>query len=222
MGKHLHIDHLVYATTDLQATVAAIEVQFGVAPTPGGAHLGLGTFNALLGLGGRTYLEIIGPDPAQPDPVGPRPFGIDTLSAPRLVAWCAAPRRNLVDVVGAARSAGFDPGEIQSMTRRRPDGVELEWTLTSPHLESPGAVGVLPFFIHWGRTVHPSESLPVGGTLLALDLFHPQPRTIDLVLSAVSDDAVLGDEESVISLNYADRAGLAAEILTANGTVVLS
>ncbi len=231
MSKNLHIDHLVYATPDLQTTVADIEKQFGVAPTPGGAHLGWGTFNALLGLGGRTYLEVIGPDPAQPDPDGPRPFGIDELEVARLVAWCAAPQRPLSEVVAAARAVGFDPGDIHSMSRRRPDGVVLEWTLTSPPLaygdgESTSADiplgGVLPFFIDWGRTAHPSEAIPVGGTLLALDLFHPQPRSIDLVLSAVSDQAMLGDDESKISLNYADRAGLAAEILTALGTVILS
>jgi hypothetical protein len=236
MGKNLHIDHLVYATPDLQATVADMEKEFGVAPSPGGAHLGLGTFNALLGLGGRTYLEIIGPDPAQPEPEGPRAFGIDDLDQARLVAWCAAPHRPLSEVVTAAQSVGFDPGVIRSMSRRRPDGVVLEWTLTSPEIsliheffDGDEALpndfalgGVLPFFIDWGRTVHPSETIPVGGTLLTLDLFHPHPRTIDLVLSAVSDQATLGDDESKISLNYADRAGLAAEILTANGTVVLS
>ncbi|MFM7870272.1 MAG: VOC family protein [Actinomycetota bacterium] len=217
MGKYLHIDHLVYATPDLQEAVAEIESRVGVAPTPGGAHLGLGTFNALLGLGNRTYLEIIGPDPAQPDPEGPRPFGIDTLETSRLMAWCAAPHRPLDEVAAAARAAGFEPGDVRGMTRQRPDGVILEWTLTEPPAD-----GVLPFFIDWGRTVHPSESLPVGGTLVALDLFHPQPRTIDLMLSAVSDEAALGDEESKISLNFADRPGLAAEILTANGTMILS
>jgi hypothetical protein len=56
---------------------------------------------------------------------------------------------------------------------------------------------------------------------MALDLFHPQPRTIDLFLSAVSDEAQLGDEEANITLNYADNAKLTAEILTANGLVIL-
>lgn len=217
MGKYLHIDHLVYATPDLQTAVAEIESRFGVAPTPGGAHLGSGTFNALLGLGNRTYLEIIGPDPAQPDPEWPRPFGIDTLETSSLVAWCASPHRPLDEVAADARAAGFEPGAVRAMTRQRPDGVILEWTLTEPPAD-----GVLPFFIDWGRTAHPSEALPVGGTLVALDLFHPQPRTIDLMLSAVSDEAALGDEESKISLNFADRPGLAAEILTANGTMILS
>ena len=220
MSKNLHIDHLVYATPDLAAAVADIEERFGVAPTPGGAHVGLGTFNALLGLGGRTYLEIVGPDPAQPEPVNPRPFGIDDLTEPSLVAWCAAPQRPLVDVVQAAREAGFDPGDVRAMSRQRPDGVLLEWELTLTSLPIPEG-GVLPFFIDWGRTVHPTADMPIGGTLMVLDLFHPQPRTIDLFLSAVSDESQLGDEEANITLNYADNAKLTAEILTANGLVIL-
>lgn len=221
MTKNLHIDHLVYAVPDLAAAVIDLEARFGVAPSPGGAHVGLGTFNALLGLGGRTYLEIIGPDPAQPDPSQPRPFGIDDIDEPRLVSWCAAPRRPLPELVRIARESGYDPGEIETMTRRRPDGVVLEWNLTLTSLENQEG-GVLPFFIDWGRTTHPSESIPVGGTLTTLDLFHPQPRSIDIVLSAISDEALLGDEPSRITLHYADRAALTAEILTANGAIVLS
>ncbi len=221
MTKNLHIDHLVYAVPDLAHAVGDIESRFGVAPSPGGAHVGLGTFNALLGLGGRTYLEIIGPDPAQPEPDRPRPFGIDDLSEPRLVSWCAAPNRSLDEIVQTARAAGFDPGDVQAMSRRRPDGVNLEWSLTVTSLDDSEG-GVLPFFIDWGRTAHPSESIPVGGTLMSLDLFHPQPRSIDIVLSAISDEALLGDESSKITLHFADRAALAAEILTANGSVILS
>lgn len=219
MSKHLHIDHLVYATPDLAETVADIEARFGVAPQPGGAHVGLGTFNALLGLGDRTYLEIVGPDPAQPTPDFPRPFGVDTLERPCLVAWCAAPRRPLPDIVTAAREAGFDPGDVLPMSRQRLDGVLIEWTLTLGALPENG---VLPFFIDWGRTEHPTHGLQVGGTLVRLDLHHPQPRSIDMMLSAVSDESVLGDEESLISLNYADHAAINAEILTANGPVILS
>lgn len=221
MTKNLHIDHLVYAVPDLAEAVSDIESRCGVAPTPGGAHVGLGTFNALLGLGGRTYLEIIGPDPAQPEPQAPRPFGIDALTEPRLVSWCVAPNHTLDEVVRISQRAGYDPGDIQAMTRRRPDGVVLEWSLTTPSL-TDSEEGVLPFFIDWGRTAHPSESIPVGGTLVSLDLFHPQPRSIDIILSAISDEALLGDEPSKITLHFADRAALAAEILTANGSVVLS
>ncbi len=52
----------------------------------GGSHEGMGTVNFLIGLGAGAYLEIIGPDPDQPQPVGGRWFGIDRLT-PLIVTW---------------------------------------------------------------------------------------------------------------------------------------
>ena len=80
------IDHLVYAVPDLEASCAEIESAWGVRPSPGGKHTGRGTHNALLNLGDGAYLEVIGPDPEQPQPAQPRAFGIDSLAVPRLGA----------------------------------------------------------------------------------------------------------------------------------------
>ena len=85
------IDHLVYATDDLERTVASFTDRFRVAPTPGGRHLGWGTRNELVGPGDGAYLELVGPDRGQHDPDGPRPFGIDDLVGERLITWCARP-----------------------------------------------------------------------------------------------------------------------------------
>jgi hypothetical protein len=79
------MDHLVLATPDLAATVAWFATSTGVAPSRGGQHLGLGSANYLVGLGGRRYLEVVGPDPDQSAPAGARPFGFDLLSAASLV-----------------------------------------------------------------------------------------------------------------------------------------
>ncbi|SRR5216684_454718 len=83
------IDHLVYATPDLARGVSEIEALTGVRASVGGQHLGWGTRNCLAALGIDIYLEIIAPDPAQPQPPRPRPFGIDGLLRSRLVTWSA-------------------------------------------------------------------------------------------------------------------------------------
>ncbi len=105
------LDHLVYAVPDLAAGVAAMTALLGVAPSPGGPHPGLGTRNFLVSLGESCYLEIIGPDPEQPQPSRPRPFGLDRLAGGRLVSWAihdARPR--------SARRRGASEG-----LRRRSD-----------------------------------------------------------------------------------------------------
>ena len=84
------IDHLVYAAPDLAAAVADVEERFGVRAQAGGQHIGLGTHNALLALGAKTYLEIIAPDPGQPAPSVPRPFGVGGLRHGGLVSWALA------------------------------------------------------------------------------------------------------------------------------------
>ena len=90
------VDHLVFATSDLSSTVADHERRIGVRATPGGQHLGRGTRNALIALGPKCYLEIIGPDPEQGAVPAPRWFDVDTVTTPRLVAWAVSGRHGPV------------------------------------------------------------------------------------------------------------------------------
>ena len=123
------VDHLVYATPDLDLGVNTIERMIGVRATAGGQHPGLGTRNALIALGPSTYLEIIGPDPDQPKPAGPRRFGIDDLAEPRIVGWVAKGTQ-LEQVVVKARGGGVALGAVIPGSRKRPDGVVLSWQYT--------------------------------------------------------------------------------------------
>ncbi|MBP2324668.1 hypothetical protein JOF56_005053 [Kibdelosporangium banguiense] len=194
------IDHLVYAVPDL-----ALADDLGIALSPGGPHVGLGTRNLLASLGGDAYLEVIGPDPEQPEPDGPRPFGIDDLTEPKLVAW-AVRVEDIDEAVERAKARGYDPGPVMSMSRVRPDGVLLEWRLTPP------VAGILPFLIDWGSTLHPSASAAQGAVLESL-----------LVTDYDKDAAY----EGLKALGLRDFAmgygppGLMAEIRTSDGEVVL-
>src|SRR5579864_7405144 len=105
-GVLARVDHLVYATPDLQLGIDTAEKLFGVRATPGGQHPGLGTRNALIALGPASYFEIIGPDPDQPKPAGPRRFGIDDLKAPHLLTWVAK-GQSLDTFAAAARAHGL-------------------------------------------------------------------------------------------------------------------
>jgi hypothetical protein len=179
------LDHLVLATPDLERTVEEVTARAGVRPVEGGRHVGLGTRNLLLGLGGHAYLEIIGPDADSPAPEGARPFGIDDLTAPRLVTWAVHPP-DLDAAVRRARAAGHDPGEPRPMSRRTPTGDLLAWRLTSPSDGGPaGADGLWPFLIDWGATPHPTTTGLPGVTLVRLAARHPDPDAVRVGLDAL-------------------------------------
>jgi hypothetical protein len=55
----MRIDHVIYATRDLEHAERRIERELGLASLPGGRHEGLGTHNRIVPLGGG-YLELLG------------------------------------------------------------------------------------------------------------------------------------------------------------------
>jgi hypothetical protein len=192
------VDHLVYAAPDLDAACAEIERRLGVVPSPGGQHIGRGTRNALVAIAPRSYLEVIAPDPDQPSPNGPRWFNVDSIKAPRLVAW-AASATNLSQLVADAARRGVDLGRVTAGSRKRADGVQLTWEVTDP--TTVLADGVVPFFIDWKTSPHPATSATVGPTLVELRGRHPDPQRAKEMLGA------LGVE---LSVERGDRAELAA------------
>jgi glyoxalase-like protein len=181
----VRIDHLVYATPDLQVGIEAVEKHLGVKATAGGQHPGLGTRNALVALGPTSYLEIIGPDPEQPKPSGPRRFGIDDLKAPRIVRWVIK-SGELPGVAAKAAKSGITLGPIASGSRRRPDGVVLSWRYTDPAVVV--ADGLVPFFIDWGSSPHPALTAAKGATLTQLRAEHPDAPRVQKMLDALGLD----------------------------------
>ena len=208
------IDHLVFASDNLANASAFVAELLGVAPMPGGSHLGMGTSNELLSLGGTAYLEVIGPDISQPAPDRPRPFGIDELTEPALVAWCVRPSRPLGEIIAAARKDGIEFGDVGAMSRRRPDGVVLEWELTVAQLDGPFG-RALPFLIDWADSAHPSDTLPAGVQLVEIEVLHPQPERLSNALDIIG-------LTSGVSVHEAHQPTLRARIATPHGEVTLT
>jgi hypothetical protein len=201
------IDHLVYAAPDLQAAVADVAQRFGVRARMGGRHVGRGTRDALLALGSQTYLEIIAPDPEQPEPAVPRPFGLDSVNRGRLVRWAVA-CEDIDAAVAGARGHGYDPGDVVDGHRAEPAGTVLRWRMTSGEL----ADGLAPFLISWGDTEHPARSAPSGLTLEAFRIEHPDPPSLLPALTALGADA---------EIRQVAAAALVARLSGPNGSMEL-
>ena len=168
----LELDHLLYATPDVDATVAELEERFGVSFAGGGTHPGWGTRNRILPLGNRLYLEVIGPDEAQADAEYDPILEVHRLTAPSLAWWAIRPFLMPL-TCGEFETAGFVPGQVVDGRRTLPDGGELTWTITDPRVRLMD--GLIPLVIDWGTsTRHPGDGGTPGVSLSSLRLEHPE------------------------------------------------
>jgi hypothetical protein len=174
------LDHLVYATPDLVATCRDLEIQLGVRASAGGQHPGRGTHNALISIGPKAYLEIIGPDPLQPE-IRPVWFDIDQLTAPKLITW--AVRVDGLEAFVKEISPNTKVGAVRSGSRKTPDGTTLSWQLTEPQVVQ--GVGLIPFLIEWNSREHPADSAIAGPRLVQLRIEHPEPESISKQLNSL-------------------------------------
>lgn len=200
------LDHLVFAAPVLAEAVAYVTELTGVAPVRGGAHEGRGTANYLAGLGRDAYLEIIGPDPDQPDPMLPRPFGIDELTEAKLVTWAVHPA-DFDGAIKTARDKGYDPGDPAEMSRRTAEGELLSWRLTP----QGGLGGLAPFLIDWGPTAHPTSLGLPEIPLLMMTGVHPDPAAVHEVMDALGLEFLVRKDKS---------PGLVAVLTTTSGRQV--
>ena len=194
-----------------------MEDRLGVPFTPGGSHEGLGTRNALLRIGPRAYLELLGPDPAQPAPTEGLWLGAQHRSGPSLAAWCvrSADLNALAASHGGSRNPATAPlvGPVRSMSRATPDGGRIAWMLTLPVLPPPHG-GIIPFFIDWTGGRHPCDALPDHGVrLTSLRGRHPDPAQARADLDALSVRLEIDEASS-------GPPGLAARLATPSGSVV--
>ncbi|MDQ1731644.1 MAG: hypothetical protein QOK10_1803 [Pseudonocardiales bacterium] len=201
------LDHLVYGVPDLLEGVRGFAGATGVEPAPGGRHVGRGTANCLVGLGGGAYLEIIGPDPGGSD-AQRLPFGVDKLTASRLLTWCVRPS-DLDQCLADARARGYDPGEPAAMSREAASGDLLEWRLTP---DSTAEDGLMPFLIDWGASTHPSEGPLPEVRLVSLSAISPDPDRVRRQLSTIG---------LILDVRPGDRPALSAVLATPRGELTL-
>ena len=188
------IDHLIWGVSDLERGTEELAGRLGVRPAPGGRHPGRGTANALVALGGSSYLEALGPDPGAPVRTG-LAHGLDSLERSQLVGWALSTSDPVGDAA-AMREAGWDPGPVEEMEREERSGRILRWRL----------------LIDWGQSLHPSDSAPKGVELEKLSLEHPQPELVRSILRALSCPVEVRD---------AAVPAIVAELRTPLGKLVL-
>ncbi len=206
------VDHLLLGVADLDKGIEWTEKVTGVKAVLGGSHPGVGTRNALLSLGGRRYLEIIAPDPAQT--AYNFPADVRSLTEPRLIWWAAA--SSDVDAVAKkVQEAGRQVFGPRDGSRARPDGKMLRWRSCGVlNSLGSGVVEPIPFFIQWGAdSLHPSQDSPHGCVLQAFEIEHPKAAEVTEALKQLGIDA---------AVKQADGAKLSATLKTPKGEVVLS
>jgi hypothetical protein len=205
------VDHLLLGTRDLDQGIAWLEARTGVKAQPGGSHPGVGTRNALVSLGGRQYLEIIAPDPAQ----SAFNFDIDlrALAAPRLVTW-AISTPDVDAAAAAARRHGLEVFGPRDGSRTRPDGSVLQWRSAGVRTSFAEAdVDPVPFFIEWASSSHhPSSDAPPGCRLVDIGIAGPDPVKLKAALASLGVDATVAK---------AAHARLSATLDTPKGRVTL-
>jgi hypothetical protein len=180
------IDHIVVAIRSLDEGVAQFEALTGVKAGAGGRHPGRGTENALVSLGGGSYLEIIAP---QKDAnLSPDDARMRELTRLTIVDWAV----RIVDVDDALASlhrAGFMTSPPQPGARLTPSGERLDWMtfgLADARIDSA------PFFIRWSpNSRHPSTTAPGGCALERLSVADPAADQLAAILRALDVGGVI-------------------------------
>lgn len=176
------IDHIVIGARTLDEGARYVEDLLGVKPVKGGVHAGVGTHNMLLGLGAGCYLEIIAPDPAQPEPAHPRPFDLDDAglrtmleAEPRLIAYVAS--TPALDAV-VARLGPSHAGEIRAMSRG-----DLAWRMAFPP-QRQDMDNLIPALIQWDSERAGKRIKDSAWRLTSLDAEHPDVQALRASLTA--------------------------------------
>lgn len=183
---HAQLDHIVVAIRSLDEGVAQFERLTGVKAGAGGEHPGRGTENALVSLGGGSYLEIIAPQP------GAKLSADDEmmrgLSGLTIVDWAVCVPN--VDVaVEALKASGVATTSPQPGARLTPSGERLDWMTFGL---ADRSIDSAPFFIRWSLNApHPSMTAPAGCGLERFVVHDPAANRLAALLGALDVSGVV-------------------------------
>jgi hypothetical protein len=205
------IDHIVVGAATLEQGAEWVERHLGARPAGGGPHEGAGTHNLLLGLGPDCYLEVIAPDPAQPEPEHPRLFDLDDpalrtqlAAEPRLIAYVA----RTPALAPLADRLGPRGGETRAMRRGA-----LSWRMLLPP-QKQDLGNLIPPMIQWDR--EPPRLPDSGIRLVSLRAEHPE---VDALRAALAERGLAEQ----VALRFSPHPRLLAQLRRADGSdVVLS
>jgi hypothetical protein len=198
-ARTITLDHLVFAAPALDRGMALWQHVTGVPAQPGGRHPGNGTRNAIAPLAGGVYAEVLAPDPAQTldGTAGER---LAALAEPGLWTFCCR-SGDLDTVAGRARGLGLVPQGPRRMSRGRPDGSQISWSIL--FLRGHGFGALMPFFIDWGEAAHPSMAA--------------MPDAPRLQIAAAWPDAALAQAYAALGFAMKVAAGTPALTATVQG-----
>ncbi len=200
------LDHIVICTETLLQGVEEVETALRVPMSGGGSHVGMGTHNRLLSLGPETYLEVIAPNPSDPNPKRSRMFDLDCYQGgPMLNNWVLRTQ----SVSATMRNAPENLGEILPLSRG-----DFRWLMTVPPDGKLPFEGAFPALIEW-QSAHPAPMLPdVGCQLIGLEITHPEAKKLSDALAPILSDPR-------VSISTGPGISMRAEIDTPSGIKVL-
>ncbi|MBV9814111.1 MAG: VOC family protein [Acetobacteraceae bacterium] len=181
----MQLDHILWGAPDLDEGVRLLGELTGVTAQTGGSHPGHGTRNKLLSIGSDAFFEVIAPDPAQEQQPGSRGATIKAMPFPALLTF-AVQTHDLDGTCRGANDAGLTLRRRVPMSRTRPDGVRLEWTVAQ--FDHPGYGNLIPFAIDWQGSPHPSATSIGGCTLRRFAALHPQPTPLAAIYRGLDLD----------------------------------
>jgi catechol 2,3-dioxygenase-like lactoylglutathione lyase family enzyme len=179
-------DHLVYAVPNLQAANDALTAALGLRPVYGGEHAAdYGTCNALLSLGPQCYLEVLAPVAATGAALPPFARGVAALPEGDVISFAVA-TSDLPAVQARALAAGLAVRPSKANSRVAPQGHTLRWQ--GLYLDHDLYRGLVPFYIDWMDSVHPSATAPAGAVVQDIVVVHPQPEGLRTIYAALDLD----------------------------------